>query len=429
MRRLQKTIKREVSYTGVGVNTGEESTVRFKPSEADTGVVFARIDLPGSPTVKASADNVISRNRRTVLVQNDVEVQMTEHLLSALSGLGIDNVLVEINAPEVPAGDGSAMVYVESLLRAGTLQLNKEKPSFVLPEPMSVHEGDGSIIALPNEEGLLISYTINYPVPTIGTQYFAIDLNRDSFAEQIAPSRTFVLETEIEQLRLLGLGKGATYKNTLVIGPHGVIQNELRFRDEFVRHKILDLIGDLSLLGFDLGARIIAIKSGHRLNFKFVELVRAVQKERERLKKPRHLDIRAIQQFLPHRYPFLLVDRIIDVEEGRRVVGIKNVTANEQFFQGHFPQRPIMPGVLVLECMAQVSGALFMESCKEGRKLAMLASVDAAKFRRPVVPGDQLRVEAEAIRIQPRVGLVQTKATVDGELAAEARIMFVLVDA
>lgn len=428
MRRPQKTIRREVSYTGVGCNTGEETSIKFIPAEADTGVVFVRADLSAHPTVKACVANAISRHRRTVLVENGVEVQMTEHLLGALAGLGIDNVIIEIDSPEVPAGDGSAMVYVESLLRAGTVPLKKEKPFFVLPEAISVNEGEGSIIALPNEEGLIISCAISYTNPVIGSQYCSINLSRDSFAEEIAPARTFILEHEIEQLRLIGLGKGATYKNTLVVGPNGVIQNVLRFPDEFVRHKVLDLIGDISLVGIELGARIIALRSGHKLNFSLVEQIEELYKKQLEEKKPRYLDVQAIKEFLPHRYPFLLVDRIVEIEEGKRVVGIKNITINEHFFQGHFPQRPVMPGVLIIESMAQVSGALLVSSVKETSRLAMLVSVDGAKFRRPVVPGDQLRIEAEALRLSGRMGVIQAKATVDGELCAEARIAFILVD-
>jgi len=282
-------------------------------------------------------------------------------------------------------------------------------------------------VALPSEDGFRVSFTLDYR-PTMSPEYASWPISPATFREQIGPARSFCLEEEIDELRSRGLGKGATYQNTLVIGKGGVIQNTLRFEDEPCRHKIMDIVGDLCLAGVDVEAHVIGVKSGHALNVRLAERIRRIVLERAAAPKAAVFDVRAIQKVLPHRYPFLLVDRVVELVDDRRAVGIKNVTINEQFFQGHWPDQPIMPGVLQLEAMAQVGGLMFAKRCLATRKLAVLLSMDNVKFRRTVVPGDQLMIEVEASRVRARTAQVHARAIVGGEVACEADIAYMLVD-
>jgi len=426
--RNQRTINKETSFTGIGVFSAKKATVTFKPAEPDSGVVFARTDLPGSPRVRAAAPNIASRLHRTTISQNNVEVQMVEHLLASFAGLGIDNLEVEIDGPEVPAVDGSAAPILACLKKAGIKEQEAPKKSFQITSPISVAEGNAGLMALPEKDGLTISYTLDYANPAIKTQSLVYKMEEKSFAEEIAPARTFLPEYQIEQFRRQGLGKGANYKNTLVVTEEGILENELRFPDEFVRHKVLDLIGDLFLVGAELSGHIVAVKSGHGANAKFVKKIVETMAQAEAFAKEFHLEISDIQRILPHRYPFLLIDKVVEIEAQRRAVGIKNVTFNEPFFQGHFPGRPIMPGVLQIEAMAQLAGVLLLRKLENTNKLALILSIDKVKLRKPVVPGDQLIIEAEAVKVKTRTGQVNTTATVDGKRVAEAEIRFMLVD-
>jgi len=397
VKRLQKTIEQPVHIAGVGINTGEDANVWLKPGPVGSGVVFIRTDLPGKPEIPATHDNVASRLRRTALQKGDpqaggAEIQLVEHALAALHGMHIDNAVVEIDGPEMPVGDGSANIYVDAIEEAGIVEQDRPRREVVITEPISISAKDASIVALPSEDGMRVS------------------------------------EKDIEELRSRGMGKGATYQNTLVFGPEGIVQNTLRFDDEPCRHKILDIIGDLSLAGVDINAHIIGIKSGHALNVRLAERIRRILLERAAPPKAAVFDVRAIQKVLPHRYPFLLVDRLIELVDDRRAVGIKNVSINEEFFQGHWPDQPIMPGVLQIEALAQVGGLIFAKRCLENNKLAVLLGVDKAKFRRTVVPGDQLILEVEATRTRSRTALVHGRAMVGPDVACEADISYMLVE-
>jgi UDP-3-O-[3-hydroxymyristoyl] N-acetylglucosamine deacetylase/3-hydroxyacyl-[acyl-carrier-protein] dehydratase len=428
LKKLQRTVANEAEFTGVGVNSGEQVIMRIKPAEPNIGIVFVRTDLPGNPEVPARIENAGERPFRTSLIKDGVEVQMVEHLMAAFSGMDIHNAVVELSAPEIPCGDGSSALFCELLQKAGAAEQPHPRPQCTVTEPICVRDGDASITAIPGEDGLTISYTLSYPTSLIPSQHYQTTLNGVNFSTEIAHARTFVLASDVEELKLRGLGRGATYKNMLVVDEDGVIENELRYEDEFARHKILDVIGDLYLLGAQLNAYIVAVKSGHALNRKLVHQLRRTMEVERGTRNVESFDIREIQQILPHRFPFLLVDRVLELEGDRRAVGVKNITYNEPFFQGHWPGQPVMPGVLQIEAMAQLAGFLLLRKFETGKRFAFLFAVDKARLRRPVVPGDRLLLEAESIRFKHRIAHIATRASVDGELAAEAEIKFMIVD-
>ena len=426
MRAAQKTIQRPVERSGVGVNLGREVTVVLRAAPPDTGIVFVRTDLPGSPSVPATPEHVApDRLRRTVLRRGDAEIQMVEHLLAAAAGLGIDNLFVDVSGPELPVGDGSARHFAEMLGEAGATEQDQPRRCLALRKPITIAEGDATLAALPSADGLTIAYTLDYGQPGLPTQHVEVAITPETFAAELAPARTFVLESEAQALLAAGYGRAASHENTLVIAGDGsVVGNTLRFDDELARHKVLDLLGDLRLAGPALLARVVGVKSGHAQNIRLVRRVARDAAPPDAVS----LDIRDILSIVPHRYPFLLVDRVVQIEAGKRAVAVKNVTINEPFFTGHFPGLPVMPGVLLIEAMAQTSGLLLYQGCTTTDTIAHLAAVDGAKFRRPVVPGDQVRIEVEALRMGTRNCKTAARALVDGEVAAEATITFVMAD-
>lgn len=434
LNRPQKTLKSPVDFEGQGLHTGVDVKVVVKPAAADHGYAFCRVDLEGAPIVKADISKLTAKARRTSLRDGPAEVCTVEHLLSALYALGIDNALIEMTGEEVPGLDGSARPFAEAALGAGIVEQRPLKRSFKLDEPIFVREGDVSLVALPSEEeGLTIDYHLDQRNgETEAIQSLRFRVTPDRFLNEIAPARTFVMKAEVEALKAAGLGKGANTTNTLVMGPNGPVDNELRFEDELVRHKVLDLIGDLALGGVDLHAHVIATKSGHSTNHRLVKEVISRMKRLEEegfVTRESGMSIRDIMQLLPHRYPFLLVDRVVELDGYQSGVGIKNVSYNEPFFQGHWPGQPIMPGVLQLEAMAQMAGILLFRKLENTGKLAVLWSIDKVKLRGAVVPGDQLRIEVETLRSRPGIGHVQARCKVAGKLVAEAKLMFTLVDA
>lgn len=434
--RSQRTVRNTVEYRGVGLHSGKEIRVTLRAAEAGTGVTFVRTDLEDQPEVRAHGSNLRARERRTCLQSGRAEVYTIEHLMAALYALGIDNVQIELDGEELPGLDGAALEFVKGLKDAGVVELKAPRRVFAVKQPIYVREGNASLIALPGSGRLTIEYHLDYTgrngsvIP--GRQTVGFDLSADGFEQEIAPARTFVFEHEVEALRAAGLGKGATPQNTLVVGPKGVQQNTLRWDDELARHKVLDLVGDLATVAVDLDAHIIATRSGHGQNMKLVQrLLEEMEREQEQGEGARELglEIRDILNLLPHRYPFLLIDRVIEIEGFKRAVAVKNVTYNEPFFQGHWPGQPIMPGVLQLEAMAQLAGVLLLRKLENTGKLAVLWSIDKVKLRGAVVPGDQLRIEVETIRAKPQVGHVQARCKVAGKLVAEAQLKFTLVDA
>ena len=425
----QKTIVNPVSLSGIGIHTGNKVNVTFKPAQVSCGVTFIRTDISGAPRIQANVQSFLATkfSRRSSIGNNEVEVQTIEHLMAALSSLGIDNIDVEIDSNELPGLDGSAIKFIEALENSGIVEQEQERYTHIIKEPISIEDGPSSITIVPARE-FKISYTLDYDHPLLEAQFLEVCVNAESFKTEIAPARTFCLESEASELQSQGLGLGANYENTLVVGRTGVIKNRLRFKDEFVRHKILDLIGDLNLAGCPIRGHVIALKSGHSLNLKIAQKIYEQRVKTQGANTMEGvLDVNEIMKIIPHREPFLFVDRITHLEKGRRAVGLKNVTINDYFFKGHFPGRPVMPGVIIVEAMAQVGGVMMLASEENKGKLAFFLSIDNVKFRKPVVPGDQLILEVEAIKVKSKTGQVRGRELVDGKVVAEADFVCALV--
>lgn len=431
--KLQKTIKDEVQLAGKGLFGGQDATVTFRPAAEDTGIVFVRTDVASAVRIPATAPSIAERSRRTSIKKGDVSIETVEHCLAAVRALEIDNLTIEVSGPELPAPDCSSAGFLTCLKQAGIVEQKNPRKEFVIQKAVSISAGDATIYALPDSDGELnITYDLDYSgYPAIGRQVFSYRLTPESFETTMAPARTFLLEAEAREFQARGLGKHIGPSDVLVIDADGPVKNSYRFPNECVRHKIVDLIGDLMLVGRPVIGRIVAYKSGHALNQQLVRKLYEAVQQRDRIDRfgtDAILDIRRIQKILPHRYPFLLVDKIIEVEGDTRIKGVKNVTFNEQFFQGHFPGTPVMPGVLIVEAMAQVSGVLFAQRLEHTGKLAMFLSMDNVKFRRAVVPGDQLILIAETVRLRRRTAHCRCLAMVGDTVAAEAEIKFMLVD-
>ncbi len=432
--KLQHTIANPAEIKGRGLFTGEEAVLRFKPAPPDAGVVFIRTDAPSPSRIRAHVSNVTKRARRTALKNGTHAIETVEHCLAALHGMGIDNIEVELHGGELPGGDGSSMCFVDAIRAAGVQTQEAEVKPLKIRDTIRVADGDADLIAVPTDTPVLdVVYDLDYgPDSPIPRQILATRVTQEDFCRDIASARTFLLEEEARQFQAAGLGKHLTYKDIVVIGRQGIIDNEFRFPDECVRHKILDLIGDIYLAGRPIQGKIIARRSGHALNHELVrKLLEAIERQdrRSRFSSSAAMDARQLHRILPHRYPFLLIDRIIEIHGDRRAVGLKNVSINEPFFPGHFPSQPIMPGVLIIEAMAQLAGILLSQKLEHAGKVAVLLSMDHVKFRRQVIPGDQLLLEAETLRVKARTGHVRCRATVEDAMVAQAEIKFMMVDA
>ncbi len=432
---VQRTLANTVSLSGPGLFSGEQATLTLAPGEADAGILFVRCDGANRTTLPAMVRHVSNRPRRTCLKNGTLGVETIEHCMAALSGMGIANAVLTVTGGtigELPGGDGSSEAFVNAIQQAGIVEQDRPVRPLIITKPLQVTRDDATLAALPGPtDRLEIIYDFEADAP-IGRQTLAFELGVGDFAAQLAPARTFVFEAEAKHLRAMGLGQHLSPKELLVIAPDGPIDNAWRFADECARHKILDLIGDLYLTGRPVFGRIVAHKSGHALNHllarRLLEQDAAGARE-DLLSRPAALDIRRIQRILPHRYPMLLVDRVLEIQGDQKAIGIKNITFNEIFFQGHYPGAPIMPGVLIVEAMAQLGGILLSQKLEHTGKLAVLLSMDKVKLRHPAVPGDQLILEALAVRVKSRTGHVRCKAFVGDKLAAEADIKFMLVDA
>ncbi len=458
----KRTIGREASITGNGLHTGEPCTITFRPTNADHGIKFKRIDLPDSEEIPADIDHVVDISRGTTIAIGEAKVHTTEHVLAALMGLGIDNVLIEMSGPEPPVVDGSSEPFVKSLLAAGLVEFEEDKEYLEVDTPTSYSEPDRKvdIVVTPSDE-FRITFLIDYANPALGTQYTSmVDLEKE-FVEEFSPARTFCFLSEVEMLKGSGLIKGGSLDNAVVIydldggqvevdriksalniqgaafvGKTGIVNDvPLRFYNEPVRHKALDLIGDLALIGVPIKGHVLAARSGHKANVALVKKLRGLYKKKKIVsryqtqKANAFLDINGIMKLMPHRYPFLLIDRILDLEPQKKVVALKNVTINEPFFNGHFPGHPIMPGVLIVEAMAQAGGILLMNDVPDPSKvLVYFTAIDNVKFRRPVHPGDQLRFELEMLSFRRNICRMQGYVYVDENVVTEASLMAALVD-
>ncbi|HJQ10681.1 MAG TPA: UDP-3-O-acyl-N-acetylglucosamine deacetylase [Gemmatimonadaceae bacterium] len=411
----RRTLARPAVLEGTGLHLGVPCRVTFQPATSKQGVVFRRVDCPGQPRIRAHVSEVSGSERRTQLGKGDCAIHTVEHVLAAVSGLGIDDVTIDMDGPEPPILDGSAGPFVEALSGAGVASIDGEPEFLELSEPVRIIDGASVYEAYPSER-LELDVTIEFPHPLIGKQSRRFTVTEESFASELSRARTFGFVHEVDALREKGLIRGASLENAVVLGDNDILSGDLRWSDEFVRHKAMDCVGDLALAGARVRARIVANKPSHRGTVTLVrEMVKAGRKEKGMY------TIEEIMKVLPHRYPFLLVDRIIEIEEKKRIVGLKNVTINEPFFQGHFPGHPIMPGVLIIEAMAQVGGMLLLGSVGDPEtKVVYFMSLDNVKFRRPVKPGDQLRFELEVTQLRGTVCKMRGVGKVDGDVVVEA---------
>jgi len=458
----KRTIAREVSFSGKGLHTGQECTITFRPARPDHGIKFLRSDIPGSEPIPADIDHVIDIERGTTIGVGEAKVHTVEHVLAALTGLGIDNVLIDLSGPEPPVGDGSALPFVKRILEGGITEFDDDKEYLEIDTPMSYSEPDRKVdIVVTPSDDFRITFLIDYASPALGTQYTSlVDLEQE-FVDEFAPARTFCFLSEVEMLKDQGLIKGGGLDNAIVIsdigngddeirrvknaldiigdafiGKTGIINDvPLRFYNEPVRHKAVDLIGDLTLIGVPIKGHVLAARSGHKANVALVRKLRSLYQKKQivsrfqKKKSDAFLDISGIMRIMPHRYPFLMIDRVLDLDPEKKVVAIKNVTINEPFFNGHFPGHPIMPGVLILEAMAQAGGILLLNAIKEPEtKVVYFMSIDGVKFRRPVGPGDQLRFELEMLSFRRNTCRMQGKTFVDDAVVAEATFMAAVID-
>lgn len=463
----QRTIKEPVTISGVGLHTGNKSNMTFRPAPEDYGIRFKRIDMEGYPEIPADIDHVIDISRGTTIAKDGAEVHTVEHVLASIMGCEIDNIIVELDSNEPPVMDGSAVHYVEALKKAGAVEQDAKRDYLVIQDLVHYHDEEKKvdIVGLPLKDDFRISVMIDFNNPALGVQHTGLFDFQKEFEKEFAPARTFCFLSEIEYLRNQGLIKGGDLDNAIVIvdkdaseselseirsklgiegsiilGSTGILNNrELRYKNEPARHKLLDLIGDLALIGAPVKGQILAARPGHKSNVEFTKMLRKLYLQQKietkfQVMKSENcvFDIEAILEIMPHRYPFLLVDKVIDIEINHRIVGIKNVTYNEPFFNGHFPNRRVMPGVLIVEAMAQCGFILLLNTIENpDKKMAYFAAIEKVKFRKPVVPGDQLIFEMYLLSYKRGICKIAGKAYknyLGGELACEGEFMAAVVD-
>ncbi len=430
----QRTLATSSSLTGTSLHTGEQVTLTIHPAAAGHGFKFRRKDLPDEPLIDAHISHVRTVERATTLVEGNAKIHTVEHVLSALTGMGVDNALIEMDANEPPIGDGSAAPYIEVIKQAGLVEQDAARSVFEPAETIHIETKGGSLLTIIPDEKFRVSCTQVGPEGRF-TQFLSAEITPEFYEKEIAPARTFVFYEEVKPLMDKGLIRGGSLENAIIARGDSVLSKEpLRFPDEFVRHKILDIVGDIALAGRRLRGHVIAVKPGHGPN---AELTRAMVKRFTETSATIPLppvpasagvmDINQIMAILPHRYPFLLIDRIIEVDE-RSCIGTKSVSINEPFFQGHFPGHPVMPGVLQIEAMAQAASIVVMRIPENHGKIGYFMSVDEVKFRKPVVPGDTIFIHVNMLSVKKRLGKAACKCLVNGEVVSEGILLFGIVD-
>src|SRR5881275_2299611 len=433
---LQHTVGKTASLSGTSLHTGEKVSLRLHPATVDHGIKFKRKDLPDEPTIDARIDNLKMVERATTIGEGSIRVHTVEHVLAALSAMDVDNAIVEMDANEPPIGDGSAQPYVDLIKKAGVIAQEEAREFFDVREPMHVESKTGALLVLLPCETFRVSCTQAGPNNRFA-QFLSMEITPATFEREIAPARTFVYYEDVRPLMEKNLIKGGSLENAIVVRGEAVLSKEpLRFADEFVRHKILDIVGDLALFGPRIRGHVIAVKPGHGVN---AELVRALAREYSRtsaLAVPRTfppgeggLDINQVMEILPHRFPFLMVDRVIGFEGETKCTGMKTVTVNEPFFAGHFTGHPVMPGVLQVEAMAQVASILLMKLAKSASRIGYFMSADDVKFRKPVFPGDTLFIHAELTKARSnRLAKAHCSCVVNDAIVSEGDLMFTFLD-
>jgi UDP-3-O-[3-hydroxymyristoyl] N-acetylglucosamine deacetylase/3-hydroxyacyl-[acyl-carrier-protein] dehydratase len=420
----RRTVASCASIRGIGLHTGSAVCLTCRPGAAGQGIVFRRTDLRGAPDVPARVGSVQVTERRTGLGIGTTTIDTVEHVLAAVFALELDDLVLELDGPEAPILDGSFAPYCTLLEGAGRADLPGEPALYRVREPLELTEGGARYSVVPADR-LRVSATIEWPHPLIGRQSGSWEISEAVFRHELAGARTFGFTAEVDSLRSQGLLRGGSTASAVVLTDDGILGTTLRWPDEFLRHKTGDILGDLALLGGRIQGHLTADRPSHRGNV-------ALARRLGQTILPgggRMFDITRIMEVLPHRYPILLVDRILELEPRRRVVGIKNVTINEPFFQGHFPGHPIMPGVLIIEAMAQAGGMLLMDQLTAAPgKVVYFMALDRVKFRKPVRPGDQLRLEVEVLQIRGATCRMKGAARVDGHVVAEGEMLACVMD-
>jgi UDP-3-O-[3-hydroxymyristoyl] N-acetylglucosamine deacetylase/3-hydroxyacyl-[acyl-carrier-protein] dehydratase len=433
---FQHTVAKTAGFSGTSLHTGEKVSIKLHPAPVDHGIKFKRKDLQDEPTIDAKIENLKMVERATTIGEGSVRVRTVEHVLAALSAMGLDNAVVEMDANEPPIGDGSAQPYVDVIKRAGVTAQDAPRRFFDVRDTMHVESKTGALLVLLPDETFRISCTQAGPNNRF-TQFLSMEITPAVFEREIAPARTFVFYEDVQPLMEKNLIKGGSLENAIVVRGEAVLSKEpLRFADEFVRHKILDIIGDLALVGRPIRGHVVAVKPGHAAN---AELARALAREQTRrsaMAAPRTirtgdggLDTDEIMQILPHRYPFLMVDRIIGFEADNKITGVKSITINEPFFQGHFPGHPVMPGVMQVEAMAQVASILLYKLANTSSRVGYFMSADDVKFRKPVFPGDTIFIHAELTKSRGnRLAKAKCYCVVNDAVVSEGELMFTFLD-
>ena len=433
---FQHTVGKTASLSGTSLHTGEKVSLKVHPAPVDHGIKFRRKDLQDEPTVEARIDNLKTVERATTIGEGPVRVHTVEHVLAALSGMGVDNAIVEMDANEPPIGDGSAQPYVDLIKKAGITVQEEPRKFFDVREPMNVESKTGALLVLLPDDKFRISCTQAGPNNRFA-QYLSMEVTPSVFEREIAPARTFVFYEDVEPLMEKNLIKGGSLENAIVVRGDAVLSKEpLRFADEFVRHKVLDVIGDLALIGRRIRGHVVAVKPGHAANADLARLVAREQTRRSAMSVPRAmpvsdggLDADGVMQILPHRFPFLMVDRIVSFESDTKCIGVKSVTINEPFFQGHFPGHPVMPGVMQVEAMAQVASVLLFKLAKTTSRIGYFMSADGVKFRKPVFPGDTIFIHAELTKSRgERLAKAKCHCVVNDAVVSEGELMFTFLD-